>query len=41
MKCYEITALLTVSAVAPYVIEAASRWLRAAVKRCIGASAPI
>ena len=41
MKCYELIALLTVGAVAPYVIEAASRWIQGAVKRCIGARAPI
>jgi hypothetical protein len=40
MKCYELLALLTLAAVAPYLIEAASRWLPRTVKRIIGARAP-
>ncbi len=40
MKCHELLALLTLAAVAPYVIEAASRWIPQTFKRIRGALAP-
>lgn len=41
MNCYETLFSMTVVAVAPYAIEAVSPWIRRAVKRVIGARAPI
>ena len=40
MKCHELLALLTLAAVAPYVIEATSRWIPRTFKRIRGALAP-
>jgi hypothetical protein len=37
MKCHELLALLTLAAVAPYLIEAASRWIPQALRRIRGA----
>ena len=40
MNCAELLALLTLGAVAPYLAEAASRWIRHSGPHKTGAPAP-